>query len=80
MALRQRVINLKKVDNGLISRLASRLAFHQHGVPSEVVQLEPFEVARPKADQVVLRMLAAPVHPADINTIQGIARRKIGIW
>jgi trans-2-enoyl-CoA reductase len=53
-------------------RHASRLVYSEYGVPSEVVRLENFpdpEVSGP--NDVVVKMLAAPVHPADINTIQG---------
>ena len=56
----------------VIQRNASRLAYSEYGVPSEVVRLEEFpdpEVSGPK--DVVVKMLAAAIHPADINTIQG---------
>jgi len=57
-------------------RLASRLTFREFGVPCEVVNLEHFpdpELAAEagEEDQVVVKVLAAPVHPAHINTIQG---------
>ena len=56
----------------VIRRHASRLVYSEYGVPSEVVRIEDFpdpEISAPK--DVVVKMLAAPIHPADINTIQG---------
>ena len=54
-------------------RFASRLTYSEYGPPTEVVKLETFETPETVSDdnQVLVRMLAAPVHPADINTIQG---------
>ena len=56
----------------LARRMASRLVYSEHGVPSQVVSLEKF--TDPKANQeddVVVKVLAVPVHPSHINTIQG---------
>lgn len=49
-----------------------QLVFNKFGNPTEVLKLE--ELKTPitlDKDEVLLKMLAAPVHPADINTIQG---------
>ena len=60
------------LSNLSIRRCASRLAYNEYGPPSEVIQLEQFDDPTPAQDaNVVVKMLAAPVHPADINTIQG---------
>ena len=59
-------------------RHASRLVYSDYGVPAEVIRLERFpdpEVQDP--GDVVVKMLAAPIHPADINTIQGMNELKI---
>jgi NADPH:quinone reductase-like Zn-dependent oxidoreductase len=56
----------------VLRRHASRLVYGEYGVPSEVVRIETFpdpEISGPT--DVVVKMLAAPIHPADINTIQG---------
>jgi NADPH:quinone reductase-like Zn-dependent oxidoreductase len=56
----------------VLRRHASRLVYSEYGVPSEVVRMETFpdpEISGPT--DVVVKMLAAPIHPADINTIQG---------
>ena len=61
------------LSNLSLRRFASRLTYNEYGPPSEVIKLEEFEDPSPvpKAAKVVVKMLAAPVHPADINTIQG---------
>ena len=56
------------------SRHASRLAYHEFGAPSEVVQYETFEdpcIEDSETNAVIVRMLAAPINPAHINVIQG---------
>ena len=68
----QLVPNVHRCERQL--RLASRLAYYEFGVPSEVVKYESFEeptIQKTEADQVIVRMLAAPIHPSHINTIQG---------
>jgi len=53
-------------------RLASRLAYNEFGVPSQVVTLETFEDPKVEhPEEVVAKVLAVPVHPSHINTIQG---------
>ncbi|WP_193212696.1 zinc-binding dehydrogenase [Luteolibacter marinus] len=47
------------------------LRFHQFGKPGEVLQLEALDLP-PLADgQVQLKILAAPLNPADLNFIEG---------
>ena len=66
---RQRSRKLLKMS----SRFASRLVYQEHGQPNEVIKLETFpEPIKAEDDNVIVRMLAAPVNPADINTIQGV--------
>ncbi len=48
-----------------------RLCFHQSGNPLEVLQLEAWDPPAPQQHQVVVRMLYAPVNPADLNFIEG---------
>ena len=47
------------------------IVFHAHGVPAEVAHAEPIEVAEPRADEALVRLLAAPINPADLNVIEG---------
>ncbi len=41
------------------------------GEPAEVLELERVPLGRPGPGEVLLRMQAAPINPADINVIQG---------
>ena len=47
------------------------IVFHAHGVPAEVARWAEIEVAEPAADEARVRLLAAPVNPADLNVIEG---------
>jgi len=44
---------------------------HEFGDPLEVLRVEQWELAPPGPGQVRVRMLAAPVNPADVNVMQG---------
>jgi trans-2-enoyl-CoA reductase len=53
-----------------------RLTFHHAGHPAEVLQLEPCPVPVPQRHEVLVRMLYAPINPADLNYIEGTYGRK----
>lgn len=61
--------------SGIIQRYhhcnPAKLIYCEYGDPVKVVQKEDSEMPQPKDGEVLVRMLAAPVNPADINTIQG---------
>ncbi len=48
-----------------------RLVFQETGKPADVLRLAPFTPREPAAGEVLVRLLAAPVNPADLNTIEG---------
>ncbi|KAJ8935102.1 hypothetical protein NQ314_012998 [Rhamnusium bicolor] len=50
---------------------AAKLVFSEFGDPVEVVQKENENIVEPKEKEVLLKVLAAPVNPVDINIIQG---------
>ncbi len=50
---------------------ASRLIFRQTGKPAEVLEIESFTLPALQAGEVLVRLLAAPINPADLNTIEG---------
>jgi len=55
-------------------RCASRLAYYEFGEPSSVIKYENYEdpvVEESETNIVLIKMLAAPINPAHINTIQG---------
>jgi NADPH:quinone reductase-like Zn-dependent oxidoreductase len=47
------------------------LRFHEFGKPAEVLRLEPLELPPLSDGEVRLKILAAPVNPADLNLIEG---------
>lgn len=47
------------------------IRFHEFGKPAEVLKLESLELPPLVEGEVRLRMLAAPVNPADLNLIEG---------
>lgn len=52
--------------------LASSLVFSSYGEPSDVLQLHRHSISPTLPDgSVLLRALAVPVNPSDVNTIQG---------
>lgn len=63
-----RYINLKFSKRNLMSK---QLVYCEFGDPLEVVKFRECLVPPLGKTDVLVRMLAAPVNPADINTIQG---------
>lgn len=50
---------------------STALVYRTHGDPSQVIQLETLKLPVLEAKSVLVKMLAAPINPADINMIQG---------
>lgn len=55
------------------TRLCKNLVFEAFGKPNEVLRLESdtFISSAPDDGEVLVRILAAPINPADLNTIEG---------
>ncbi|KAK9719878.1 Zinc-binding dehydrogenase [Popillia japonica] len=53
------------------SIVASKLVFTQYGDPCNVLKKESEQLNGINDNQVLIKMLAAPINPADMNTIQG---------
>ncbi|XP_026679612.1 enoyl-[acyl-carrier-protein] reductase, mitochondrial isoform X3 [Diaphorina citri] len=51
---------------------SKKLVFHEFGEPVKVVNVVEEELPKVMSTEVVVKMLVAPVNPADINTIQGV--------
>uniref|UniRef100_UPI0023DD4AC4 enoyl-[acyl-carrier-protein] reductase, mitochondrial-like n=1 Tax=Callithrix jacchus TaxID=9483 RepID=UPI0023DD4AC4 len=47
------------------------LVYGHHGDPAKVVELKNLELAAVGGSDVLMKMLAAPINPSDINMIQG---------
>ena len=52
------------------------VVFERFGDPSEVLQVRDVPVPEPGRGQVRVRMLASPVNPSDLMTVQGIYGRR----
>ncbi|XP_072394555.1 enoyl-[acyl-carrier-protein] reductase, mitochondrial [Diabrotica undecimpunctata] len=63
--------NISNIFQRFSSTTSSKLIYFEYGDPLKVVNLEEESIADPNDQQVLIKMLAAPVNPADINTIQG---------
>ncbi|XP_019844906.2 enoyl-[acyl-carrier-protein] reductase, mitochondrial-like [Bactrocera dorsalis] len=50
---------------------AQSLQYCDYGEPADVLQLVELDLSEPKDNEVLVRLLAAPINPSDINTIQG---------
>ncbi|XP_026227037.1 enoyl-[acyl-carrier-protein] reductase, mitochondrial isoform X2 [Anabas testudineus] len=56
---------------GLSAQTCKALLYRKHGDPCQVVQLEDVTLPSIGAKDVLVKMLAAPINPSDINMIQG---------
>jgi NADPH:quinone reductase-like Zn-dependent oxidoreductase len=51
--------------------LGKRLVFDAFGKPSEMLRCEQYALPEPQKGEILVRMSAAPINPADLNTIEG---------
>nr|CAH7755731.1 unnamed protein product [Callosobruchus chinensis] len=63
--------NVSSVPRRFNSGAALKLVYSEYGDPIKVIKQEPEQIQEPKDGEILIRMLASPVNPADINTIQG---------
>jgi NADPH:quinone reductase and related Zn-dependent oxidoreductases len=54
-----------------MSKTISAAVYETHGNPTDVLRVESRPWPTPAADEVVVKMLAAPINPADLNQIEG---------
>lgn len=64
-------VSLFSHSAGLAAQTCKALLFRRHGDPSQVVQLEDVDLPPIGAKDVLVKILAAPINPSDINMIQG---------
>lgn len=70
MILSLKTLNIKQSCR-FMSVLAKRLQYSDYGEPVNVIQQVEYEIKSPENSDVLVKILAAPINPADINTIQG---------
>lgn len=56
----------------LVRGCATSLQYNEFGNPIDVLKKYYCKLNAPKKNEVIIKILAAPINPADINTIQGI--------
>ena len=54
-----------------MSKIFKAAVYETHGNPAEVLRVVEFPWPEPAADEVVVKMSAAPINPADLNSIEG---------
>src|SRR2546421_4642382 len=54
-----------------MSKTIKAVVYDLHGNPAEVLQIKTEPWPEPAADEAIVEMRAAPINPADINTIEG---------
>lgn len=59
------------MTNVAANNVGKRLVIEATGAPLEKLRVQAFSPPPPAAGQVLVRMLAAPVNPADLNFIEG---------
>lgn len=55
-----------------MSVVATVLRYAEYGDPSKVVKKCEERLNDPESNEILVKILAAPINPADINTIQGL--------
>lgn len=55
---------------------AQRLTFASHGNPADVLKLESFHTPQLSQEEVLLKIHASPINPADLNYIEGTYGKK----
>src|SRR3954469_15035803 len=54
-----------------MSKTSKAAVYETHGNPAEVLRVVELPQPAPGPDEVVVRMSAAPINPADLNSIEG---------
>lgn len=60
-----------KLTGSVRNLMSKQLIYSEFGDPLQVLKVRETEVPSLGTQDVLVRMLAAPINPADINTIQG---------
>jgi trans-2-enoyl-CoA reductase len=54
------------------AQTARAVVYSSYGVPTETVKVYRHEIPDAKGNEVVIKLLAAPINPADINQVEGV--------
>lgn len=67
---RRRMIQTRSISTYGYTQ-SKALMYSSHGEPRDKLHLHSYSISPPTSTSVTLRMLAAPINPADVNQIQG---------
>jgi len=62
--------SLKLANN--YSTISKAMVCEKHGQPKDVLKLKELRIPKMKDDEVLVKFLAAPINPSDINQIEGV--------
>ncbi|KAH3669034.1 hypothetical protein WICMUC_005109 [Wickerhamomyces mucosus] len=48
------------------------IIYSQHGDPKDVIKIHTYTLNEPKNDEIILKTLAFPINPSDINQLEGV--------
>jgi len=54
-----------------MNKTINAAVYEKHGNPADVLHVETRSWPTPAADEVLVKMRAAPINPADLNQIEG---------
>src|SRR5438477_4857266 len=54
-----------------MSKTIKVIVYERHGKPADVLQIKTEPWPKPAADEAVVEMRAAPINPADLNSVEG---------
>lgn len=68
------ISSLKMNSTGqLVFPIVSKsIVYSEYGDPSSVLKCHSYEINEPKDNEIIIKNLACPVNPSDINQIQGV--------
>jgi len=62
--------SLKLVNN--YSTISKAMVCEKHGQPKDVLNLKELKISKVKDNEVLVKFLASPINPSDINQIEGV--------
>lgn len=68
--VRQKINKMLLIKRNM-SCVASVLRYAEYGEPGKVLKFCMENIEAPESNKVLVKILLAPINPADINTIQG---------
>eukprot|EP01080_Neovahlkampfia_damariscottae_P002418 gene2418-2882_t len=65
------IFNQRQILKEISKNYSKAVKFHQHGNALKVCKVEDFEIPKLSSNEVLVKMVSAPINPADLNMIEG---------